>query len=241
MRWRAYRELDSDAPIIYVPSTQHPDFGESRNLFVRAENTAEIARAVQNEVLSHGHEYSKSAKTLAETNDEALGEDRATALLSSLFGALALTLASIGLFGLMSYMVTRRTREIGVRVALGSQPAAILRLVIRESLLLSVAGLIIGAPCAIATTRLMAHMLFGVTPGDPLILALASSALLAVGAVAGYWPARRAAKIDPMVALRVRVGIWTMPKHDRVPYLADMGRLICTLRPGDSLRAVMVP
>ena len=73
---------------------------------------------------------------------------------------------------------------------------------IRESLLLSVAGLIIGAPCAIATTRLMAHMLFGVTPGDPLILALASSALLAVGAVAGYWPARRAAKIDPMVALR---------------------------------------
>jgi ABC-type antimicrobial peptide transport system permease subunit len=152
--------------------------------------------------LSHGHEYSTSAKTLEETNDQALVEERATAVLSSLFGALALTLASIGLFGLMSYMVTRRTREIGIRMALGSQPGAILRLVIRESLLLSVAGLIIGAPCAVATTRLMAHMLFGVTPLDPLTFAVAASALLSVGAVAGYWPARRAAKIDPMAALR---------------------------------------
>ena len=202
MRWRAYRELDSDALIIYVPSTQHPDFGESGNLFVRAENTAGIARAVQNEVLSHGHEYSKSAKTLAETNDEALGEDRATALLSSLFGALALTLASIGLFGLMSYMVTRRTREIGVRVALGSQPAAILRLVIRESLLLSVAGLIIGAllrnrhHAADGTHALRRHSRRPVDFGPRLQCAPRR------GSSCRILASRRAAKIDPMVALR---------------------------------------
>jgi predicted permease len=193
---------DPDALVIYIPSPQQPRFSESGNLFVRVENTAGIARAVQNEIQSHGHEYSISAKTLEEASDQTLVEERATAMLSSLFGALALSLASIGLFGLMSYTVTRRTREIGIRMALGSQRTAILRLVMRESLLLSVAGLLIGAPCAIAATRLIAHMLFGITPGDPLTFAVAASLLLAVGAVAGYWPARRATRIDPMVALR---------------------------------------
>jgi hypothetical protein len=193
---------DPNAPIIYVPSPQHPGYSELGNLFVRVGNTPGMRRTVQNEVQSRGHEYSTGAKTLEEANDQALVEDRATAMLSSFFGALALSLASIGLFGLMSYTVTKRTREIGIRMALGSQRAAILRLVVRESLRLSVAGIIIGAPCAIVATRLIAHMLFGTTPGDPLTFVVAASALLAVGAVAGYWPARRAAKIDPMVALR---------------------------------------
>ena len=118
---RLIRLRDPNALIIYIPSPQHPGYSELGNLFVRVGNTTGITRTVQNEVQSRGHEYSTGAKTLEEANDQALVEDRATAMLSSLFGALALSLASIGLFGLMSYTVTMRTREIGIRMALGSQ------------------------------------------------------------------------------------------------------------------------
>jgi predicted permease len=129
---------DANAPIIYIPSPQQPRY--NGNLFVRAANPAGVARAVEREIQSHGQEYSVSAKTLEETNDHALAEDRAMAMLSSLFAALGLLLAGIGLFGLMSYTVTKRTREIGIRMALGSQQSAILRLVLGQSLLLTVAG-----------------------------------------------------------------------------------------------------
>ena len=87
-------------------------------------------------------------------------------------------------------------------MALGSQPGAILRLVLRESLLLSIVGVVIGAPCALAATRLLAHMLFGVAPGDPLTFGIAAGALLAIGTLGGCWPARRAMKTDPIIALR---------------------------------------
>jgi ABC-type antimicrobial peptide transport system permease subunit len=157
---------------------------------------------VEREVQSLGQEYPVSARTLEATSDVALAEDRATAWLSTLFAGLALLLAGIGLFGLMSYTVTRRTREIGIRMALGSQPGAILRLVLGESLLLTVAGVAIGVPCALAATRLLAQVLFGVEPGDPVTLTIAAGALLAIGLLGGGWPARRAMRTDPMVALR---------------------------------------
>jgi len=193
---------DADAPVIYVPSQQHPSYSEIGNLFARVESPDATTRRVQNEVQSHGHEYSISAKTLEETDNAALAEDRATAVLSTLFAGLALLLAGIGLFGLMSYAVTRRTREIGIRMAVGAQQGTILGLVLRESVVLCALGIIVGIPCAIAATRLITHMLFGVAPGDPLTFAVAAAVLLAVAVVAGYWPASRAAKIDPMVALR---------------------------------------
>lgn len=193
---------DPDAPLIYVPSPQHPRFSESGNLFVRVENPAATARSVQSEVQAHGREYSISAKTLAETSDQALVEDRSTAMLSTWFAGLALSLACVGLFGLMSYAVRRRTREIGIRMAVGAQPGAILRLILGESIGLSVLGIIVGVPCALAATRLIAHLLYGVAPGDPITFAAAGVMLLAVGAVAGYWPAHRAAQIDPVAALR---------------------------------------
>lgn len=111
-------------------------------------------------------------------------------------------LAGIGLFGLMSYAVTRRTREIGIRLALGSQASAVLWLVLPESLLLIAAGVAIGVPAALAATHLIDHFLFGVKATDPTTLTMSLAALLVVGILAGYMPARRAASTDPMVALR---------------------------------------
>src|SRR5215469_7047899 len=193
---------DPEAMVIYVAAPQYADRGDAGNLFVRAGNPAAITRAVQSEIQAHHREYSTKAKTLKETSEQTLGEDRATAVLSSLFAGLALVLAGIGLFGLMSYAVSRRTREIGIRIAVGAQPGEILGLILQQSLILSGLGIVVGVPCAIAATRLIGHMLFGVAPGDPLTFAAAASILLAIGAVAGYWPARRATTIDPIAALR---------------------------------------
>jgi predicted permease len=193
---------DPEAMVIYVATPQYADRGDAGNLFVRAGNPAAITRAVQSEIQAHHREYSTKAKTLKETSEQTLGEDRATAVLSSLFAGLALVLAGIGLFGLMSYAVSRRTREIGIRIAVGAQRGTILGLILRESVVLSGLGVIVGVPCAIAATRLFGHMLFGVAPGDPLTFAAAAAILLAIGAAAGYWPARRATKIDPIAALR---------------------------------------
>lgn len=142
------------------------------------------------------------AVTIAHLSDQALLGERATALLSSCFAAIALLLAGIGLFGLMSYTVSRRTREVGIRMALGSPRRDILQMVLRETLFLTLAGVAIGLPWALAATRLAAHMVFGVSAGDPVTLATVSATLLGVGAIAGYLPARRAMNLDPLVALR---------------------------------------
>jgi len=193
---------DANQRVIYVPFPQHPQNGEEGHLFVRANHAAALARTLDNEVRSLGRQYVTETKTVEQMSDQTLVAERATAILSTAFAAAALLLAGIGLFGLMSYTVTRRTREIGIRMALGSQPGAILRMILRETLLLTLAGIALGAPCALAATRFIAHTLFGLSPLDPPTLAAASSALFLVGAVAGYQPARRALKSDPMAALR---------------------------------------
>src|SRR4029077_1555149 len=120
----------------------------------------------------------------------------------ALFGGLALLVASIGLFGVMSYSVARRTNEIGIRMTLGARTREVTSLVMRESLVLVAAGVAIGVGAAIAASRLVASLLFGLTPTDPLAMTGAIVVMLLVSALAGYLPARRAAKVDPMVALR---------------------------------------
>src|SRR5262249_22265538 len=123
-------------------------------------------------------------------------------LLLGVFGAIALMLAAVGIFGVISYSVSRRTHELGIRVALGAQPSSVLAMILRETLALTLIGIAVGVPCTIATARLITHLLFTVTPYDLVTLALTSLVLVAVGALASYIPARRAMKVDPMVALR---------------------------------------
>ncbi len=145
-------------------------------------------------------------RTMNDIVNESLAQERFVAQLAGFFSLFALLLACIGLYGVMSYTVTRRTREIGVRMALGAQGGDVLRMVLRETMLLVVAGLVIGLAAALATTKLIESLLFdllfGLTATDPLTIALAALLLLAVAALAGWLPARRAARVDPLVALR---------------------------------------
>jgi predicted permease len=131
-----------------------------------------------------------------------VAQERLFALAYSMFGGLALLLACIGLFGLMSYNVSRRTNEIGIRIALGAQRAGVVGMVLRESMMMVVAGVVIGIAAAIAAGRLVAAVLFGLAANDVWTMAAAIALMAAVCLIAGYLPARRASRVDPMVALR---------------------------------------
>jgi predicted permease len=133
---------------------------------------------------------------------ETLTNERLFASLSAFFGLLALLLACLGLYGVMSYAIARRTNEIGIRMALGAKAVDVTRMVMRETMIMVVVGVLIGLGAAIATTRFVESMLFGLTPRDPLTIAMGVAVMLVVAAIAGYIPARRASRVDPMEALR---------------------------------------
>jgi ABC-type antimicrobial peptide transport system permease subunit len=141
-------------------------------------------------------------RTMNEVVDRSLLQERFVAQLGGFFSLFALLLASIGLFGVMSYATARRTREIGIRMALGARATDVIRLVLHETILLVAVGVIIGLGAAFATTRLVASLLFGIGPTDPLTIALVTLLMFAVTTLAGYLPARRASHVDPMIALR---------------------------------------
>jgi predicted permease len=194
---------DSAPPIIYLSYLQAPPWVGWGNLYVRAEKNPEtLARTIGREIDSLGHEYLSRSQTVEQAMSRFLVNERVIALLSTFFAALALLLASIGLYGLMSYGVTRRTREIGVRVALGAQQGSVRWMILRETFALVLLGIAIGIPSGLAASRLIASMLFGLSPGDLSTIATACLLLLAVAFVAGYLPARRASSIDPILALR---------------------------------------
>jgi ABC-type antimicrobial peptide transport system permease subunit len=143
-----------------------------------------------------------SVTTIHEQVSRLMTDDELISSLTGLFSLLALLLAAIGLYGVMSYNVVRRTNEIGIRFALGAQATTVLWMVLGESLLLLVVGLALGLPLTIVLTRIIKGQLFGLGPADPVTFAVAITLVSAMTLLAAWLPARRATKVDPMVSLR---------------------------------------
>jgi predicted permease len=188
---------------VYLPWLQEQKSSHWGNLLMRGGvDGMALNDSVRREVGALGHEYIMNIWTVAHVLDRTLLQERLTALLSGFFGLLAALLASIGLYGLMSYTLRRRTREIGIRVALGAQPREVLQIVFKEAAALCITGIVVGVPCALASVKLISSMLYGLSPYDPIAFAVVICGMLMIGVLAGYPVARRAARVDPVVALR---------------------------------------
>jgi len=188
--------------IDYVPNSQYP--GNYSSLAVRYEGNF---NAISNEVQQAIHNVNPTLPishitTLDEQVARTLNNQRLVAQLSAFFGLLAVFLSCIGIYGLMSYIVSRRTNEIGIRIAIGATRADVRWLVMREIVLLVAIGVVIGVPATLAGSRIVANMLFGLSGIDVASLLASILTLLGVAIIAGYLPARRAAQVDPMTALR---------------------------------------
>jgi predicted permease len=194
---------DAAARLVYIPYRQEDDLG-GMSFFVRTRSSGTLsADALRRLVrrLDAGIPV-VDIKSMRAVADESLFIDRMVALLTACFGALATLLAAVGLYGVMSYAVARRTREIGLRMALGAARGNVIWLVMREVTILIAIGVGIGLPLALAFSRAVHSQLFDVSPADPLTLLTASVALATVALLAGYVPAAAASKVDPMIALR---------------------------------------
>ena len=199
---RVNRIQDPPRPMVFYPLAQSPvDAGA---LDVRAIGdprsiVAEVRRAVAD---VDGSLPIDRVTILSDQVTGGLRQERLVAGLTSIFGILALALACVGLFGVMSYAVSRRTTEFGIRMALGAQRSRVLRSVFRESLAVVTYGMAAGIPAAVAASLLLSDLLFGVSPSDPATVSIAALLLVAVAALASLLPAWRASRVDPMVALR---------------------------------------
>jgi predicted permease len=193
---------ESPMAFVYVPFAQAYSPSAVVHIRTGGDNEA-VLRALPKEVVALGPGVALSnAMTFAELRRLPLFPQRAMAMVSSAFGLVALLLTVIGLYGVISFTVSQRTREIGIRMALGAQRADVLRLVVGKGMLLVLLGVVLGAGAALGTTHFLASLLFGVTATDPLTFVAVPLALGAVAALACYLPARRAARTNPLVALR---------------------------------------
>jgi predicted permease len=193
---------DRDPLAVYLPLMQERASGEPMAGIRAAGDLSSLTARVRRTIESMGRHSVLRIQTSRERADTALVPERVMGLLSAFCGGLALLLASIGIYGLTSYSITRRTSEIGIRMALGARPRDVLGLVLREVSWLVVAGIAAGIPAALVATRLLSGMLYGLSSHDPATIALALAILTGVSICAGYLPARRASRLDPMSALR---------------------------------------
>jgi putative ABC transport system permease protein len=189
-------------PAYYVPAAQTPL--QSMTLLVRTQgDPTALVPAIRNAVLAIDPQQPiANISTMEEIVGQSIAQPRLNMLLMGLFGVLALLLAAVGIYGLLSYAVTQRTQEIGIRMALGAQVGDVLTLILKQGMMLAVLGVAIGLFGAFSLTRLLRGLLFGVTPTDATTFVAVTGVLIVVALFACYIPARRATKVDPLVALR---------------------------------------
>ena len=194
---------DAPQPFLYLPLLQ--DYRSNMILVARTASEPEkMFHAIQTEVAALDPEMPMfDTRTLEEHIGVSLFLQRMAATLLSIFGVLALSLAALGLYGVMAYTVSQRTRELGIRISVGAKQWEILTLILEEGLMLSIIGMVAGVAIALAVTRLSAHLLYGVSAADPLTFAVVALLLLVVATAAAYFPALRATKVDPVIALRM--------------------------------------
>jgi len=199
-----FEELKEESlAMVYLPSLQDPQPGPSRQFLIRsnlpqAEITASVNRAL-NEVSPSLDTTYQWFRTMVQ---DSMLRDRLMAMLSGFFGVLALVLATIGLYGILSYAVASRTNEIGIRMALGANTREVVKLILREALTLVAIGIVAGLPAVFVVARFAETLLFDLSATDPASLVMAGALMLGVAIIAAYLPARRAMRIDPLVALR---------------------------------------
>jgi putative ABC transport system permease protein len=191
------------SPEIYMPYEQHPRPATALNVIVRAStDVGALSAAIQRIVRERSAEVPVKFSSMQELLSENTAAPRFRALLLGIFATIAVCLAMAGVYGVMAYAVSQRASEIGLRMALGASPGGVLRLILRQGMVLTGAGLAVGLIAAIAATRLVASMLFAVKPGDPPTYAVVAVLLGLVSLGACYIPARRATRVDPVSALR---------------------------------------
>jgi putative ABC transport system permease protein len=197
-------ELNEDPkPQMYFTHRQF-GFFDAQDLVVKTDvDPASMASTVRKAVGEIDKDQPVSnIRTMETILADSIARQRFSMLLLAIFASVALVLAAVGIYGVMSYSVAQRTHEIGIRMALGAQTSAVLKLAVGYGFKLVIAGIAIGLIAAIALTRVMATLLFGVTATDPMTFTLISLLLVAVAAVASYIPARRATRVNPIIALR---------------------------------------
>jgi len=199
-----YYDLHRDPPpAIFTNTQQDAPYMPTLHVRAAAGSAALVIAEVRREFDAIDKDFPVfNIRTLADRIDDSLAPERLVSQLAGAFGTVALLLAVIGIYGIMAYSVSERRREIGLRMALGAAPASVLGMILKESMLLVLAGIAIGSPAAIAAGRIASSVMPGVERADALILIAAALLMTAAAVLAGVVPARRASRIDPMAALR---------------------------------------